>query len=1131
MKDYKINFSDICTFSELQLQEDLSDVLNHENLGITTLDIGILDEKSKSWYALNRYCTQEVESIHHLVSRSFQNLLEKEPINYLIDHYKDEVNNINSDVLTHKFKVSNDILRKYQEKQNTFILKITTEKFVNTDNNYDLELEKFLEIRNYYENIKLATTAFERFCVTQQYFTDFVALKYNDVYQSPAVKYATIVLFSFEDTIRERVFTHNAAVFSNNDDYLKKDITKILFQYITKSKYISALEKLHDLSVYHSKKSAKAAIMSRNMSHNLGSHVMAYLKLKLNSVEDIIRKNVLHRLPILDIDNIHECVEFFKEEKNIKEIELPFLVGLGRFINYLQERQDYIATVATNHIPYNATVSFKDFIYDELKPELRTKRHDKENTKGRLADNILLDYIAYSEKYDGSSSISLLFGDFDGYTPEEDTKAFMDFERLRNLEVAMPGGITGRQAFFSIVENIIRNGAKHSFKENIMRIVLDVVNDIPDFWSSFEEEEIKNKYIAYKDEYHIITITNKLRNNADSIGQLKKGIKDPYIDHSTQEMKGEFKGIKEMRISAAWLRNYYIDTIIEEDQPPALHVRGVDYNESRSTCAIQYLICLPKPKKLALVFEDVNKQLRDIYREYKPNGNEYINHADITKLKKDFREYGFGLFSYEEFKNKNANYELVVVENTKDKILFNQVRSLSPSRILECELNEMLQPLEKKLENLLVLKKGEYDYDKVESKSYVGYFYEKWINNNFFNDANEGHIKPQLVVLDDKTYQHNKENNANTIEKLNIVVSVTGDQNKVLYPGNIIYSSHYEGVMRELVKTQDPNTCMEVLEARFIEGITGNNSTDRLIRRNEWDDEWYYKQIAAGMSKVAIFDERLFEYASQKNTKSFIKSEDLIENDFNKDNISYEIIKNRLKELGLDDVEEDILTAIDFFSDGEYSLSDLKYKIEEILDPVNRDRVRDTYYIERLHSYYEKGIWFFDLDFIDKKISIIGFNKKMDRKNLNYDSNDKIETIGTIFFDQNEDKYIVSFSNAFKDSYKFDFLLIHQGLLDKIYEHFNIKNNMNKKKRFTYDFYSQLSVLTPLLIKEGEGQEESYLPQFIIHSGRSKPEKNDMPQKQPFIQFAALENAVKDCKYTLMELLYSAYYEDNSDNN
>ena len=34
-----------------------------------------------------------------------------------------------------------------------------------------------------------------------------------------------------------------------------------------------------------------------------------------------------------------------------------------------------------------------------------------------------------------------------------------------------------------------------------------------------------------------------------------------------------------------------------------------------------------------------------------------------------------------------------------------------------------------------------------------------------------------------------------------------------------------------------------------------------------------------------------------------------------------------------------------------------------------------------------------------------------------------------------------------------------------------------------------------------------------------------MPQKQPFIQYASLDHAMSDCKYTLVELLDNARYE------
>ena len=53
---------------------------------------------------------------------------------------------------------------------------------------------------------------------------------------------------------------------------------------------------------------------------------------------------------------------------------------------------------------------------------------------------------------------------------------------------------------------------------------------------------------------------------------------------------------------------------------------------------------------------------------------------------------------------------------------------------------------------------------------------------------------------------------------------------------------------------------------------------------------------------------------------------------------------------------------------------------------------------------------------------------------------------------------------------------------------------------------------------------------MTIHSGRSKPAEVDMPQRLPFIQYASLEHAVMDCKYSLTELLDMAYYEQSDCN-
>ena len=54
------------------------------------------------------------------------------------------------------------------------------------------------------------------------------------------------------------------------------------------------------------------------------------------------------------------------------------------------------------------------------------------------------------------------------------------------------------------------------------------------------------------------------------------------------------------------------------------------------------------------------------------------------------------------------------------------------------------------------------------------------------------------------------------------------------------------------------------LEGRYhsiacIDAVTGDNSSDRLVRREKLDDEWYYSHLNAFKKRVVIFDERIFK--------------------------------------------------------------------------------------------------------------------------------------------------------------------------------------------------------------------------------------------------------------------------------
>lgn len=835
-------------------------------------------------------------------------------------------------------------------------------------------------------------------------------------------------------------------------------------------------------------RSAKAAIMSRNMSHNLGSHVMFYIKQKLQSVEKMFKDGALTELISMDgkkcvcvgdlSAKIFQTIDKLNEDNggNAIGLEMPFLVGLGRFLNYLQERQDYIATIATDYIPYKSSINFKDAIYDELKPELRFKRHNKDKSiVGKVAANLLLEYIAYSEGITRSEQIELLFKNdtgayFDGNGSSEDVPI-----KLRQLNVALPGGNFGRQAFFSIMENIIRNTAKHDgatvsggCKHIQFKYDLIDFNETPDLfaWTNgeiykWDSAKVIEAYKTQSNNYHYLGITIDIgkRVGDDILKKIALGLKDEYIDDDGR-MKENFKGIKEIRISAAWMRGYGIDTDIPVDEPPAVAIRNNDGK-------LQYVICLPKPKNIAVI--GIGE------KELDEQGVQFFSSNSIKDEEKK-----------ENVIRRIADFEMIVCSKEDEAL----IKSFVGSRILTMDEN---------------VKK---DVSPIVNSDNL---YLRWLHNVFGNDL------PKLEINDEKSYENKHINTDKDIDELldkdlidnGWVVCHSGDSSS----NQIIYSKHYEGQesLRETYKN-----------APFLEGVSGGNSTDRLIRQEKWTKEWYVKQMTAGMTKVAIFDERIHNSFVRpgKNTafadwdKEHLKKwiDDLKNEDagkFNGDEIKYTFFKQKIKEQfnGLIDINDFVKNVP---RDAYYvAIPDDNNILTSVIDKLKNTISSVDYSIAAL--YEQKGILAFDICPTDGMVIIRGFSKE---KGKDVD-------VATIKMDKNA---CVKCSRKKDFLHKFDFVTIHQGILDKIYESLGIKGDdaryVEMKKQVTKELFNNFSKLSTEEIAQ-----DGFLPQFIIHSGRSRPTEKDMPQKQPFIQFAALDHAVRDCKYTLTELLYSAHYE------
>ena len=350
----------------------------------------------------------------------------------------------------------------------------------------------------------------------------------------------------------------------SNEIRVLKSVLSELSRDIFNKKLYQVINNNIEESKNESLKSAKAAIMGRNMSHNIGSHVLYYLKGHLGSVTQMVRDNiVLNDIPYEIAKNgDDEILKIFGGGKPLNKIELPFLKGVGRFLTYLQERQDFIATIASSYHPSMVSVNFKDFIIDNFMADKRAERHGSELKREK---NILLQYLTKSEGI--SVEIFLNGKSLSSKTNINDT--------LRNIEIDVPGGVLGRQAFYSILENIVRNAAKHGKSTDGETLILNV-----------EIHSLDEKYYEV-----IITDNNTL--SGKHAAYVDSMLDEELIDEQHKLIE-HHKGLKEIKISALWLVGVSLNDIEKDKRKEFIRIENVDDQ-------MAYRFRLFKSQKLAIL--------------------------------------------------------------------------------------------------------------------------------------------------------------------------------------------------------------------------------------------------------------------------------------------------------------------------------------------------------------------------------------------------------------------------------------------------------------------------------------------------------------------------------------------------
>ena len=294
---------------------------------------------------------------------------------------------------------------------------------------------------------------------------------------------------------------------------------------------------------------AIAYVMARTMRHNIGSHV--YSNLTGNNVYEMLTDENISKINtyVSMYENNNNLTNTHQLKDNRDNLQVPY------FNRYVCSRMDYIGEVVLNS-PNMLTTRY---IYNDV-------FKDFDRVK------ILLNYISgipdfrytFCLKYNGNIM-----------TEEND------------IAVAFPSDALGVQAFCNIIENIIRNTAKHACR---------IEQGINTFTIEFKD-------VASSPEYYCVEIDNGVKEeNIDGlvIDQNK------YIKESTVNKNDKFRvrdhalGVLEMKIAAAFLRqvnmnNLALDEYIEKNDRLLL-LEAI--NKKGSLC---YRFYINKSKEILLV--------------------------------------------------------------------------------------------------------------------------------------------------------------------------------------------------------------------------------------------------------------------------------------------------------------------------------------------------------------------------------------------------------------------------------------------------------------------------------------------------------------------------------------------------
>ncbi len=405
----------------------------------------------------------------------------------------------------------------------------------------------------------------------------------------------------------------------------------------------------------HSIKAAIAAIMSRNMSHNIGSHVLA--KVSGANLKDEEWKEWGRDFQILS-QYLQQRQDFIAQIATewpswtyptwlMKDLMRWFL-SQKHILNYIASAEDLRAHIYSSEPEQESTFinkkqdirlhvfkSCKE-LWDEKVWKIKSKENESGQFKGsgvdqwqerinqicpRACNTCQLKDNKHCSNQEKTIRHTLLF------TGKDEQCCCLD----EDIQLAIPGGIIGYHAFYTILENVIRNGAKHSFtkmkqlkkewnekkfesssiKKNIEKrlkiafgedmedIHMDVIIEFLDE-DEYLDNNDTNTQLKEKQYYRIRVYDNVSFLGDKEIEEMNNNFRQDIITETGELKKGNW-GLAEMKISAGYLQKRGLSEI---GMGREAITSGDDFI-IRATISplgtLAYEFRIPKPKEVGIV--------------------------------------------------------------------------------------------------------------------------------------------------------------------------------------------------------------------------------------------------------------------------------------------------------------------------------------------------------------------------------------------------------------------------------------------------------------------------------------------------------------------------------------------------